>query len=130
MSIPEITPQATRIGWIGTGVMGSSMCGHLLEAGFSITLSNRTREKAQPLVDRGATWDDTPRAVAEASDVVFTIVGFPSDVRSVILGEEGALAGCRAGTILVDMTTSEPSLAIEIATAARARDVHSVEAPL
>ena len=130
MSLQQITPEATRIGWIGTGVMGSSMCGHLIEAGFSVTVNNRTREKAQPLVDRGATWADTPRAVAEASDVVFTIVGFPADVRSVILGEEGVLAGCKAGNIIVDMTTSEPSLAVEIAAAAREQGVHSVDAPV
>ena len=130
MAVKKIVPGETRIGWIGTGVMGSSMCGHLMTAGFSATVFNRSRDKAQPLVDRGAKWADTPQAVAAASDVVFTIVGFPSDVRAVMLGEDGALAGSRAGSILVDMTTSEPSLAVEIAEQAKKAGVHSVDAPV
>jgi 3-hydroxyisobutyrate dehydrogenase len=130
MALSEITPGKTRIGWIGTGVMGASMCGHLLEAGFSATVFNRTGQKAQPLLDQGAAWADSPRAVAEASDVVFTIVGFPRDVRQVILGDDGVLAGCREGSIVVDMTTSQPSLATEIAEAAAARGVTSIDAPV
>ncbi len=130
MSVGKITPGQTRIGWIGTGVMGRSMCGHLLRAGFSATVFNRTRAKAQDLLDQGAEWADTPRGVAEASDVVFTIVGFPQDVRSVILGPDGVLAGCAPGSIIVDMTTSEPSLAVEIYQAAAAQQVSSVDAPV
>jgi 3-hydroxyisobutyrate dehydrogenase len=130
MAAPQIAPGKTRIGWIGTGVMGSSMCGHLIAAGFSATVFNRSQDKAQALLDKGARWADSPRAVAEASDVVFSIVGFPSDVRAVILGPDGALAGCRAGSVLVDMTTSEPSLAVEIAEAAKKKNVHSVDAPV
>lgn len=130
MAAPQIAPGKTRIGWIGTGVMGSSMCGHLIAAGFSATVFNRSRDKAQSLLDKGAKWADSPKAVAEASDVVFSIVGFPSDVRAVILGPDGALAGCRAGSVLVDMTTSEPSLAVEIAEAAKKKNVHSVDAPV
>jgi 3-hydroxyisobutyrate dehydrogenase len=130
MPIPPVTPGKTRIGWIGTGVMGASMCGHLMSAGFSATVFNRTKSKAQPLIDKGARWAETPRAVAEASDVVFSIVGFPADVRSVTLGADGALAGSRAGSTLVDMTTSEPSLAVEIAHAAKKAGVHAVDAPV
>ncbi len=130
MAALEIAPGKTRIGWIGTGVMGSSMCGHLMTAGFAATVFNRTKSKAQPLIDKGAAWADTPKAVAEASDVIFTIVGFPSDVRSVILGDNGALAGSKPGSVIVDMTTSEPSLAVEIAAAANKRGVHSVDAPV
>lgn len=130
MSLPTIAPNKTRIGWIGTGVMGSSMCGHLLSAGYSATVYSRTKEKAAPLLDRGATWADTPAGVAAASDVVFSIVGFPSDVREVLLGESGALSAARPGTVLVDMTTSQPSLAVEIHQAALARQVHSVDAPV
>ncbi len=130
MSIKKIAPGETRIGWIGTGVMGSSMCGHLIAAGFAATVYNRSREKAQGLLDRGAQWADSPKAVAATSDVVFSIVGFPSDVRSVLLGNDGALAGSRAGTILVDMTTSEPSLAVEIAERAAKANVYSVDAPV
>lgn len=125
-----VQPGTTRIGWIGTGVMGASMCGHLIEAGYQATVYNRTQSKAQPLLDKGAAWADTPRAVAEASDVVFTIVGFPQDVREVILGDDGVLGGCKAGNIVVDMTTSEPTLAVDIAMAAKARGVASIDAPV
>jgi len=128
--LEHATPEKTRIGWIGTGVMGRSMCGHLLEAGYAVTLFNRSREKAEPLLDRGAHWADSPRAVAEASDVVFTIVGYPADVREVIRGESGVLAGCRSGAIVVDMTTSEPSLAEEIAQRAAEKGVWAVDAPV
>ncbi len=130
MAVTQVAPGTTRIGWIGTGVMGSSMCGHLIAKGFSATVYNRTRAKADRLVEQGATWADSPRAVAEQSDVVFTIVGFPTDVRETILGEQGALAGCKKGNILVDMTTSEPSLAVEIAEAAARKGVQSVDAPV
>ena len=125
-----IAPGSTRIGWIGTGVMGSSMCGHLIAAGYTATVFNRTPERAKSLVEKGAKAATSPREVAEASDVVFTIVGYPHDVRSVILGDGGVLAGARKGSVIVDMTTSEPALAVEIDEAAAARDVHSVDAPV
>lgn len=130
MSIPSVTPGETRVGWIGTGVMGSSMCGHLIAAGFSATVYSRTKSKSQGLIDQGAAWADSPKAVAENSDVIFSIVGFPSDVREVLLGDSGALAGAKEGAVLVDMTTSDPSLAVEIADAAKAKGVHSVDAPV
>lgn len=127
----SIAPGATRVGWIGTGVMGASMCGHLLAAGFATTVTSRTKAKSQPLLDRGATWADSPRAVAEASDIVFAIVGFPSDVREVFLDpERGALVGSKAGNVLVDMTTSQPSLAVEIYEAAKRKGVHALDAPV
>jgi len=130
MAVSKVVPGTTRLGWIGTGVMGQSMCSHLLSKGFAATVYNRSRAKAQGLLDRGATWANSPRQVAQQSDVVFAIVGFPRDVREVFLGSDGALAGCKAGNILVDMTTSEPSLAVEIYEAAKAKDVHSVDAPV
>ncbi|MFP6753439.1 MAG: NAD(P)-dependent oxidoreductase [Pirellulaceae bacterium] len=126
----SVVPGSTRLGWIGTGVMGASMCGHLVDKGFQVTLYTRSREKAEPLLEKGAAWADSPRQVAEQSDVIFSIVGFPRDVRAVMLAEDGALAGCQEGNILVDMTTSEPSLAVEIYEAAGARGVHSVDAPV
>lgn len=128
--ISNCLPQNTRIGWIGTGVMGASMCGHLMDAGYQTTVHNRTREKAEPLLDRGASWADSPREVAEASDVVFSIVGFPADVRKVLLDSEGVLAGSREGMVVVDMTTSEPSLAVEIAESAAKKEVVSIDAPV
>ena len=126
----NISAGKTNIGWIGTGVMGRSMCGHLIDAGFAATVYTRSRGKADDLLAKGAAWADSPRAVAEACDVIFSIVGFPADVRGVMLGDDGALAGSKAGNVLVDMTTSQPSLAVEIHEAAKARGVHSVDAPV
>ncbi len=130
MSVSAVVPGRTKIGWIGTGVMGASMCGHLLECGFAMTVYSRTRSKAEPLLRRGALWADSPQAVAAQSDVIFSMVGFPHDVRQVILGAAGALAGCKRGNVLVDMTTSQPSLAIEIAQAAGEQGVPSIDAPV
>ena len=130
MASPTIEPGQTKIGWIGTGVMGSSMVGHLIDAGFSATVYTRTKARAEAAISQGAAWADSPKAVAAASDVVFTIVGFPNDVREVMLGDEGALAGSKEGNILVDMTTSDPSLAVEIYDAAKAKGVCSVDAPV
>jgi 3-hydroxyisobutyrate dehydrogenase len=120
----------TRIGWIGTGVMGRSMCGHLIAKGYPVTVHSRTHDKAKPLVDAGATWAASPREVAERADVVVTMVGFPDEVRAVLLGEPGVVASARPGTIVVDMSTSAPDLAREIDRAARARGVHAVDAPV
>jgi 3-hydroxyisobutyrate dehydrogenase len=130
MQIAKVQPGQTRVGFIGTGVMGQSMCGHMLKAGYAMTVSTRTKAKAQPLLDAGAAWADTPKAAAERSDVICAIVGFPADVREVFLGPQGALAGAKAGNVLVDMTTSEPSLARDIAEAARAKGVAALDAPV
>lgn len=118
------------IGFIGTGVMGASMAGHLLAAGYPLVVYNRTREKAQPLVENGARWADSPGAVAAASDVVITIVGFPQDVREVYLADDGILANARPDALLIDMTTSSPKLAREIAAAAQAKGASSLDAPV
>ena len=127
---PRAEPGRTRIGWIGLGVMGASMCGHLRDAGYAITATTRSKAKADPLLARGVRWAETPRDVAEQSDVVFSMVGYPRDVRDVVLGERGVLAGLRAGGVLVDMTTSQPALAVEIAEAARARGACALDAPV
>ena len=130
MNISIAESGKTRIGWIGTGVMGRWMCQHAMQKGFAATVYTRSPEKAQPLVELGATLAKSPKEVAEASDVVFAIVGFPKDVREVFLGPAGALRGSKPGTILVDMTTSEPSLAVEIAEASVAKGVHALDAPV
>jgi 3-hydroxyisobutyrate dehydrogenase len=123
-------PGRTRLGWIGTGVMGASMCGHLMKAGYPMTIYSRTRAKAEPLLAAGASWANSPREVAEASQIVFSIVGFPTDVREALLGDEGALAGAGPGSILVDMTTSQPTLAREIAERAQRKSVGALDAPV
>jgi 3-hydroxyisobutyrate dehydrogenase len=123
-------PRRTRLGWIGVGVMGRSMAGRLLDAGFPLTVFTRRRESAADLLARGAAWADAPRAVAAASDVVFTMVGYPADVRQVVLGPEGVLAGLPPGGILVDHTTSAPELAETIAAAAAARGAWALDAPV
>jgi 3-hydroxyisobutyrate dehydrogenase len=132
MALTKAEAGKTRIGWIGTGVMGRWMCGHAMTKGYSATIYNRSKDKpdVKALLDQGAKWADTPKAVAEQSDVVFAIVGFPKDVREVFLGQQGALAGAKAGAVLVDMTTSEPTLAREIYDAAKAKGVHSLDAPV
>ncbi|OIO00607.1 MAG: oxidoreductase [Desulfovibrionaceae bacterium CG1_02_65_16] len=130
MTAPVTVTQNTRIGWIGTGVMGLSMCGHLLSAGHPAVVFNRTRAKAEPLMARGAVWVESPRAVAEAADVVFTIVGYPADVRRVYLQPDGVLAGLAPGKIAVDMTTTSPSLSAEIAAAAERLGTYALDAPV
>ncbi|MEC9093995.1 MAG: NAD(P)-dependent oxidoreductase [Planctomycetota bacterium] len=135
MEFTRCRPGVTRIGWIGTGVMGRNMCGHLRRVGYEMTVFNRTREKADSLVAEGAQWADSPKAVAEQSDVVFSIVGYPEDVREVILGDEGVLAGFESSDssgsrIVVDMTTSEPSLACEISDLATTKNVWAIDAPV
>jgi len=110
--------------------MGAAMCGHLIRGGFSATVYNRTPAKAQALVDQGATLASSPAEVAANSDVVFSIVGYPRDVREVILGDQGVLANLKEGSVVVDMTTSEPSLAKEVAAAAAARKCRAMDAPV
>ena len=119
-----------RLGWIGTGVMGHSMAGHLLAAGYPLTVYSRTKAKAAGLLACGARWAETPREVARNADIVFSIVGYPRDVEEVMLGEQGALSGLSEGGILCDMTTSSPELAQRIAAAAAARGCASLDAPV
>ena len=127
------------VGFIGTGIMGRSMAGHLLAAGHSLHVHNRTRQKAEPLLAAGACWHDDPGSVAAVSDVVITMLGLPSDVEQVYFGgvadgtpdhADGLLARARPGTLLIDMTTSSPSLASRIAAAAAARRLAAIDAPV
>ncbi len=125
-----VSAEKTRIGWIGTGVMGRWMCQHLMDRGYQTVIYNRTRARAASLLEAGASWADSPGAVAAAADVVFTIVGYPEDVREVYLEKDGIIENARPGTILVDMTTTRPSLAEEIFAAASAAGMSSVDAPV
>ncbi|HDP81076.1 MAG TPA: NAD(P)-dependent oxidoreductase [Spirochaetes bacterium] len=118
------------IGWIGTGVMGRSMAMHILENGYEMNVYNRTKEKAGDLIRKGALWRENPSEVARHSDIIFTMVGYPADVEEVVLGEKGALAGARKKSVLIDMTTSDPSLAVRIHEAARVLGVAALDAPV
>ena len=129
-----------KIGWIGTGIMGSSMCKHLIEGGHKAVVYNRTKAKASDLLALGALWADSPAQVASDSDVVFTMVGFPSDVEEVYFGEKGIFAGlCEPSynptypckhPILVDMTTTKPSLAVKIYEKAHSLGCEALDAPV
>ncbi|WP_414049056.1 NAD(P)-dependent oxidoreductase [Macrococcus animalis] len=116
-----------KIGFIGTGVMGSSMAMHLDE---ELYVYNRTKEKAQSLIDNGAVWCDSPKYVAELADIIFTIVGYPTDVEATYLGEEGLLTNGRAGQILIDCTTSSPELAERLFEAGQAKGIEVLDAPV
>ncbi|MBN1133044.1 MAG: NAD(P)-dependent oxidoreductase [Bacteroidales bacterium] len=118
------------IGWIGTGLMGNPMAGHLLRHGYRIYLHNRTRRKAENLIADGAVWFDTPAEVAEHSQIVFTIIGYPRDVEEVYFGKDGILSRTRPGMILVDMTTTRPALSVRISEEARKLKAFAVDAPV
>ncbi len=122
--------EKVTVGFIGIGVMGRSMAGHLLKAGYPVNVYNRTPSKAADLLDQGAQWKDSPGDVAATSDVIITIVGFPHDVESVYLGEDGILAKARSGSLLIDMTTSCPQLAARISQEASTKGLEALDAPV
>nr|WP_084360999.1 NAD(P)-dependent oxidoreductase [Neobacillus fumarioli] len=126
MSIPD----HTVFGFIGTGVMGKSMAGHILSAGYPLIVYSRTKEKAQELLERGAKWGETPKQVAETASVIFTMVGYPSDVEEVYLGENGLISNGKPGSIFLDMTTSSPSLAEKIYQKAKNKGISILDAPV
>ena len=120
----------STVGFVGTGVMGSAMAGHLMDAGYRLRVFNRTRAKAEPLLERGAQWCATAGETAEGADAVVTIVGYPADVEQVYFAPGGLVERARDGACLIDMTTSTPSLAVRIAAAAAARGVQALDAPV
>ena len=122
--------KGTKIAFIGTGVMGASMAGHLLAAGARVVVYNRTRAKAQGLLDAGAEWAESPGFAAAGSSVVCTMVGYPSDVEAIYMAPGGIIESSGPGTILIDHTTSDPALAVRIATAAARRELVALDAPV
>ena len=119
-----------NVGWIGTGVMGKSMCTHILNAGHTVYIYNRTKQKAAFLIENGAFWCESPEEVAKKSDIIFSIVGFPEDVEEIILGHKGILKGAKQGAVIVDMTTSSPILAEKIYKIAKEKGIFSLDAPV
>ncbi|WP_078578874.1 NAD(P)-dependent oxidoreductase [Salipaludibacillus agaradhaerens] len=119
-----------RIGFIGTGVMGKSMIRHLMKGGYDLYIYNRTKEKARELINKGAHWCETPGELAESAPIIFTIVGYPSDVEELYLGKDGLLNRASRGTTLVDMTTSKPALAQRLYEEASKREMHMMDAPV
>lgn len=119
-----------KIGFIGTGIMGSAMAGHLMDAGFEVSVYNRTKSKAKNLIDRGAIWCETVGECSKNQDVVISIVGYPKDVEQIYFSEGGIIDSAKKGTYLADMTTSSPVLAEKIFFAAKAKELHAVDAPV
>ncbi|GGA17342.1 3-hydroxyisobutyrate dehydrogenase [Paenibacillus marchantiophytorum] len=123
-------PSQTAIGLIGTGVMGKSMASHFMQAGYQVHIYNRTKSKAQDLIEQGALWQASPGELAEQCQVIVTMVGFPSDVEEIYFGQNGILAHVKQGSYLVDMTTSSPILAKRIYDEALSKQVFSLDAPV
>ncbi|WP_312682694.1 NAD(P)-dependent oxidoreductase [Lactococcus taiwanensis] len=119
-----------KIAFIGTGVMGAAMAGHMMDAGHDLIVYNRTKSKTDDLVARGASYAQSPKLAAEKADFVITIVGYPKDVREVYFGTEGIFQNELSGKVLIDMTTTEPTLAKEIYTEAAKKEASALDAPV
>lgn len=124
------TMRLRKVAFVGTGIMGAAIAAHLMDAGYDLTVYNRTKEKAQPLLDRGAKWAGSPKEAAEHADVVFTMVGYPKDVEEIYLASDGLLAATQKGAWMVDLTTSSPQLARDIHGYAEVSDKHAVDCPV
>ena len=126
----QIEQSPARIAWIGTGIMGSSMAGHLLRAGHPVTIHSRTRSRAKPLLEAGAGWADSPAEAARDADIVCSCVGLPTEVEAVYFGEGGVCSALRPGQILLDFSTSKPSFARRLAQVAADAGAHALDAPV
>lgn len=125
-----MSEKKSLVGFIGIGVMGRSMATHLLNAGYPVLVYNRTKSRAESLLEKGAVWKDSVQEVAAEADVIITMVGYPADVLEVYFGEKGLINNSKPGTYLIDMTTSKPSLAKEIDQAAREKGLYTLDAPV
>lgn len=122
--------ESNKIGFIGTGVMGASIVMHLLNAGHDVTIYTRTKSKAAELIAAGAKWAETPAQASKEQDIIFTMVGYPKDVEEVYIGENGIFSAAKQGAIVIDMTTSEPTLAKKLYHEASERGLYSLDAPV
>lgn len=118
------------IGFIGTGVMGKSMVRNLMKAGYPVNIYTRTKQKAEELIQEGAAWFNTVAELSASADIIITMVGYPSDVEEVYFGKNGILENAKENTYVIDMTTSKPSLAIEIFTKAKEKNIQALDAPV
>jgi len=126
----KVTPDTVTVGFIGTGVMGRWMALHILEAGYRLHVYNRTKAKSLALVDHGAQWHDSVAALSEICQCIITMVGFPKDVKEVYFGNDGIMAHVKPGTLLIDTTTSDPNLAVNIYEQALVKQCHALDAPV
>ena len=122
--------KSKTIGWIGTGLMGKPMAGHLVKAGYKVNVYNRTKAKADELIGMGCVWYDTPAEIAANSDIVVTMIGFPEDVEECYFGKSGIFRNIKDGMILIDMTTTKPSLAVKISEEAEKANAEFIDAPV
>ncbi len=126
----QMEPEKTCVGFIGLGVMGKSMAGHILRAGYEVHVYTRTKAAAEELVAKGAVWEDSVKTLSQKSRVIITMVGYPSDVEQVYLGEDGILAHAGKGALVIDMTTSSPDLAVKIHQKAALTGIEALDAPV
>src|SRR5690625_4391709 len=124
-----LTKEST-IGFIGTGVMGKSIADNLQNAGYSIAVYTRTKEKAEELIKQGAAWKNTIAELSRSVDVIITMVGYPNDVEDVYFNKNGILESAKSGSYIIDMTTSKPDLAVKIYTEAKKRELYAMDAPV
>ena len=124
------TTASLKVAFIGTGIMGAPIAGHLMDAGYELTVYNRTKEKTAGLIERGATWANSPAEAAKGADIIFTMLGYPSDVEDVYLASDGLIRAAKTGAWLVDLTTSSAQLARDIHDAAEVEDKHAVDCPV
>ncbi|MDA3917318.1 MAG: NAD(P)-dependent oxidoreductase [Deltaproteobacteria bacterium] len=126
----DIEPEKTIIGFIGLGVMGKSMAGHILDAGFELHVYTRTKKSGETLLAQGAVWENSVSELSGKCDIIITIVGFPADVEEIYFGKNGILSQAKKETILIDMTTSSPDLAMKIYNKAKEKQIESLDAPV
>jgi 3-hydroxyisobutyrate dehydrogenase len=119
-----------HIGFIGLGIMGRGMSRNLLDAGFALTVWNRTRQRADEIVAAGATWADSPAAVSRTADIVIVCVSDTPDVEEVLTGDDGVIHGATAGTLVVDCSTISPAATRVLASTLAERDVAMLDAPI
>ena len=130
MANNKVSPAEAKIGWIGTGIMGAPMAMHLIDAGYNVSVYSRTKSKAEKHIAKGCDWYDTPATVAGNCNIIFTIVGYPKDVEEVYFGENGILKNLKKDSVVIDMTTTLPGLAVRIDEACRKIGAHAVDAPV